>query len=152
MRPVVDQDRARRATEVSREAMFTVGPNTSPSRATTSPYASPPRTEGNSSSASSPRSVITSAVSAAAATSLATKSTSSPMFLMTRPPWSTTMPEHSASKYSIHCTSSVSLISLLRDVKPTMSTNATASRVAGDPAVSTASSREPALARCRRQT
>ena len=56
-----------RAIEVSRAAMLTVGPNTSPSRATTSPYAMPARTSGNWSSASAPRAVIASAASAAAA-------------------------------------------------------------------------------------
>ena len=74
------------------------------------------------------------------------------MFLITRPPWSTTRPEHSASKYSIHCTSSASLSSLLREVKPTMSTNTTASREASEPAESLAMHPAPALARCRRHT
>ena len=56
-----------RASEVSREAMFTTGPNTSPRRLTTSPYAIPPARRGNGSSGSSPRSVSSSAISAAAA-------------------------------------------------------------------------------------
>ncbi len=116
-----------RAIDVSREATLTVGPKTSPRRETTSPYATPARTSGNLSSGSEPRAVMISAASAACATSSATKSTSSPMFLITRPPWSTTSPEHSASKYSSHSTSSVSSSSLLREVKPTMSTKATAS-------------------------
>ena len=63
-----------------------------------------------------------------------------------------TSPEHSASKYSIHSTSSVSSSSLLREVKPTMSTKATASLEVSDPAESLAISRTPALARWRRQT
>ena len=141
-----------RATDVSREAMLTVGPKTSPRRETTSPYAMPARTSGKSSSGSVPREVMVSAASAASATSSATNRTSSPMFLITRPPWSTTSPEHSASKYSIHCTSSESPISLLREVKPTMSTKTTASLEVLEPPESPAISRAPALARWRRQT
>ena len=65
--------------------MLTVGPNTSPSRLTTSPYATPPRTCGNRSSSSAPRSVARSATSAAALGSSATNRISSPIVLITRP-------------------------------------------------------------------
>ena len=115
-----------RASEVRRAAMLTVAPSTSPSRVTTSPYATPARTAGNGSSSSAPMVTSRCTIRAAAAGVSATRSTSSPMFLMTRPPWSTTTSVERDSKVSIQPTSSASRIERDWEVKPTMSTKATA--------------------------
>ncbi len=66
----------------------------------------PARTAGKGSSASAPRAVSARATSTAAAGSATVNSTSSPIVLITWPPWSTTSVVVSCSKPSTHRTSS----------------------------------------------
>ena len=66
----------------------------------------PTRTAGKGSSGSSPRAVSASAIATAAAGSATVNSTSSPIVLITWPPWSTTSVVVSCSKRSTHSTSS----------------------------------------------
>src|ERR1700754_842145 len=74
----------------ARAARLTTGPEQSPSRASTSPVATPVRTGGSTSWAAK-ASTSASAMSAATVGSFATNITSSPMSLTTLPPRSTTI-------------------------------------------------------------
>ena len=112
-------------TAVIRLALLTVIPKMSPSRETTRPWHSPTRTAGRISS-SAMASTRSRAIADAAATSVWTKSTSSPTVLMTRPPCSVMT---SLAISSNRCTTRASWRSLIRrtsEVNDTRSAKPTA--------------------------
>ncbi len=144
--------RFRRATAVNRAAMFTGGPNTSPSRMITEPVARPSRTSGSLPSLPI-TSMMLSAISIARTGSSETNSTESPRVLITRPRRPATTSAHRASKISTMSASRSSFISLDSAVKLTRSANPTVTSYVcrSSSAAPSASTRPTAAARCRRQ-